>query len=131
MRLVLWFTLGGFVLLGVVRALAPRFFAPADASAVVAAAAICTGVGLGAMIPLALVGTRCPAYIIQAGMGAMTLRILLTLVVGSLYLWICVPPRATFFNAMVVSYLVLLAVETAATAWMVKLHWRPPPSSQP
>ncbi len=99
------------------------------ASAIVAAATICVVIGFFAMIPPALVAPRWPDYMVQAGMGAMVIRLILTLAVGAIYLEMYAPPEQTFMTAMVVCYLLLLAVETGVTMRLVKHHWRPPESA--
>lgn len=126
MRTLLGFTLTAAAVLGAVILIAPRLAEPADASAVIAAASICLAVGVVAMVPPAVVAPRYPDYLMQAAMGAMIIRLFLTLAVGALYLRMYSPPRAVYMNAMVVCYLTLLASETVITLRMVKEHWRPP-----
>ena len=125
-RTLLGFSLAAAAVLGAVILIAPRLAEPAAASAVIAAASICLAVGVVAMVPPALVTPRYPDYLMQAAMGAMIIRLFVTLAVGALYLRMYDPPRAAFMNAMVVCYLALLASETVITLRMVKEHWRPP-----
>ncbi len=128
MRTLVWFSLGGLLALGAVVVAAPRMASPEQASAMIAAAAICLSAGLIAMIPPAVVAARWTDYIIQAGMAAMVVRLFLTLGLGLLYLKWYAPPMSTFLTAMVICYLLLLAVETGVTISLVKRHWHPPES---
>ncbi len=128
MRTLLWFSLVGFLALGAVVLAAPRMADAERASAMIAAASICLLAGLIAMVPPAVVAPRWPDYIMQAGMGAMVIRLFLTLGVGMLYLKWYTPPTSTFMTAMVVCYLLLLAVETGVTLRLVKRYWHPPQS---
>lgn len=128
-RTLIWFSLGGLVALWGVFAFTPRFAEPQMASAIVAAATICVVIGFVAMIPPALVAPRWPDYMVQAGMGAMVIRMLLTLGVGAIYLKVYAPLEQTFMTAMVICYLLLLAVETCVTMRLVKLHWQPQESA--
>ncbi len=128
MRTLLWFSLIGLVALGAVFVAAPRMADAERASAMIAAASICLSAGLIAMVPAAVVAPRWPDYIMQAGMGAMVIRLFLTLGVGMLYLKWYTPPTSTFMTAMVVCYLLLLAVETGVTLRLVKRYWHPPHS---
>lgn len=109
--------------------MAPQFTDAATAKAIVAAASICTGAGVLAMMPpLFAVGWQ-PDYLVQAGLAMMAIRLFLTLAVGWVYLRMASPPENAFYLAMVVCYLVGLGVETALTVSLVRRTWRPPQSS--
>ena len=128
MRTLLWVILVSGIALGGIIFAAPRLVEPPAASAIVAAACICLAAGLVALIPLMLVAPRWPDYLMQAGMGAMVIRLFLTLGVGAVYLRAYAPLKTTFMMAVVVFYLILVVAETGIAVRLVKLHWRPPKS---
>lgn len=126
MRFFLWFTLIGMAMLAIVGLSAPGFLEATSASAVTVAAAICLVAAVIALLPLALVAPRFPDYLVQAGMGAMLIRLFLSLGGGALYLYVFAPPKGLFMTAMVIFYLVMLVAETAVTLRLVHRYWRPP-----
>ena len=128
MRTLCWFSLGGLLALGTMVVVAPRMAGPEQASAMIAATAICLSAGLIALIPPAVVVPRWTEYAIQAGMAAMVVRLFLTLGLGLLYQKWYAPPMSTFLTTMVICYLLLLVVETGVTISLVKRHWQPPES---
>jgi len=126
LRTLVWFWLVGLSMLVGVVMVVPEIIPGSNASAVTAAAVICVGAGLLAIVPPTLVVQRHPDYLIQAGLGAMAVRLLLTLGSGAAYFMVYAPPQNLFMSAMVVGYLAVLAVETGVTVHLVKRYWRPP-----
>ena len=125
MRAFLWFSLIGAALLAVVGLSAPLFLEASSASAATVAAAICLVAAILALLPPALVVKHCQDYMVQAGLGAMLIRLFLTLGAGAAYLHLFTPPKWPFMTAMVVCYLVMLVAETAVTVYLVNRYWRP------
>lgn len=120
------FCLVGLLVVVAVWLIAPRLTTGAKASAVTAAAVICYASAIVALLPVVLVGPRYPDYLMQAGLGAMGLRMFLTLAVGAWYLWEKQPPRMTFMMSVVVFYLVALAAETWIAIDSVRRYWKAP-----
>jgi hypothetical protein len=129
-RALMFFAVVGALLLTATWYGARRFASPDSASAIVAAGAICYGAGVLALTPPALIARRRPDWLIHAGLGAMIIRLFVTLGAGMTYLHGFAPPRRVFFNALVVGYLVILAVETGIVIGLVRRHWRPPQAKQ-
>lgn len=133
MRTLLWFTVGTAVALGIVIVAAPKLTDAASASAIIAAAAICTGAGVIAMIPPCVVARRHADWLMHAGMGAILVRLMLTSGAGlGFLLWRKPTAQQTYLFALGICYVALLAVETGVILLLVKRHWRPPgPSGRP
>lgn len=119
-------SLVGLAAVWAATAVARRAVEPERAAAISAAAAIAVGAAIVALGPPALVARRFPDQLGMAGMGAMLVRLFLTLFVGWWYLRARQPPKQVFLNALVVSYLVCLTAETLVVVRLVQKHWRPP-----
>lgn len=126
MRVYVGFCLVGLLIVIAVWLIAPRFTTAAKASAVLAAGVICLSAAAVALLPVVLVGPRYPDYLMQAGLGAMLLRLFLTLAVGAWYLWAKQPPRMTFMMSAVGFYLAALAAETWIAIDSVRRYWKAP-----
>jgi len=116
----------GLAAVWIATSVARRTVAPENAAAISAAAAIAVGAAIVALGPPAVVARRFPDQLGMAGMGAMLVRLFLTLFVGWWYLRSRQPPKQVFLNALVVSYLVCLTAETLVVVRLVQKHWRPP-----
>jgi hypothetical protein len=126
LRVYVGFCLAELLLVLAVWWVSPRLMDAAKANAVTAAAVICFGAAAVALLPVVLVAPRYPDYIMQAGLGAMLLRLVLTLAVGAWYLWAKEPPRSTFMMSAVLFYLVALAAETWIAIDSVRRYWKAP-----
>ncbi len=123
--LILLTALAGAAIFGIAL-LAPRMFEPDTARAVVVASLVCIGAAIPALsIPLILIPAK-PEWLVEAGMGAMVTRMLLTMIAG----WVAYRnvdmPQGAFLNAMLGFYLTLLTLETAVTWRIASRHWRQP-----
>ena len=124
MRTLIWFNLLGFVALLALTRVAPRYWEPDSARAVSAAAVICFGAALLALVPMAVIAPRRSEWLLHAGMATIAIRLLVTLSAGAAYVTWLSPPPTVFMNAMVACYLPLLAIETAIAIRLGNRHWR-------
>lgn len=132
MRSWLLFAIGGVIAVWATNKIAHQNASAAEAAAITAAATIAVAAAVLALGPPALVARYFPEQVGLAGLGAMLVRLFLTLMVGWSYLKVRQPPKQVFMNALVVSYLVCLAAETTVIVRLVQKHWRPPsPNSGP
>lgn len=115
MRTLLFFGLGSAAAVVLLAWLLPRYVDVRTSATIVSAAVICCGAGFVALTPVALVVRHYPSWRMQAAMGMLTLRMILTLGAGFAFLKMAGPPQQLFLKSLVVCYLVLLVVETAIT----------------
>ncbi len=123
MRTLIWFNLLGFAALLALARLAPQYWDAESARAICAAAAICLGAALLALLPMVVIAARKTDLLIQAGLATVVIRMLVTLSAGAAYFSWFSPPRAVFMNAMVACYLPLLAIETAICIRLGNRYW--------
>jgi len=129
LRTILQFTIGGALALAAIAVLCPRWLDPVRGSAVLAAAGICYAAAFVALIPMAWGAPRRPDWMGQAALGAIVIRLMLTLAAGAAYLYFFEPHRATFMASAVGCYLILLAVETTIAIRLVHRYWRTDPGA--
>lgn len=90
-----------------------------------AVAVICGGAAIIAMLPMAIVAPRHPAYIGQAALAGTVLRLLLTMGALVAYQVLYTPQLASFLFWAPILYLLLLAIETTFGVVAVKRYYRP------
>ncbi len=120
--LIILIALAGLAILGIVST-APQLFGPENGRAVIVAAVVCLGAAIPAVaIPLLLIPAN-PSWLVEAGMGSMVARMLLTGAAGWLAYRVFDPPQGAYLNAMSVCYLTLLVIETGITWKTASRHW--------
>lgn len=88
------------------------------------AAIICGGAALISAIPILICAFFAPKYVLLAGIGGTTVRLLLTMIAGVTYQVVSSPQLTAFLTWLVVFYLLLLVVETVLAllvGWSVGL----------
>lgn len=120
--LIILTVLLGIAAFGIIST-APQLFGAENGRAVIIAAMVCIGAALPAVaIPLLLIPAN-PKWLVEAGMGSMVTRMLLTAAAGWVAYRLFAPPKSVYLNALTICYLILLTIETGVTWRTASRHW--------